>query len=216
MYCKPMSSSSSFCTMKVATVFDNSLPVSMMRKHNGMISVCSKKLMTSESSTLTKAPMTPKDVSRRYSKGLSLLTVLRNGYSSNGICALRKRGRVSGCDATHCSNASELHTRLEAVAVRDGGGDNWGYIQTISCISATMVPKECHRIGAKSASVSRRLESSSKACSRRSATRRSMTWPYTSSAPPRAANTAAAAAGARAAGSPAPAMVAAMAGAAGA
>lgn len=44
-------SSKIFCTMKVATVFDNSLPISMVRKHNGMISVDSKKLMTSVSST---------------------------------------------------------------------------------------------------------------------------------------------------------------------
>jgi hypothetical protein len=33
------------------TVFDSSLPISMVRKQRGIISVCSKKLMTSVSST---------------------------------------------------------------------------------------------------------------------------------------------------------------------
>ena len=45
--------------MKVATVLDISDPVSIMRKHRGMISVLNKKLITSVSSTLTRAPMTP-------------------------------------------------------------------------------------------------------------------------------------------------------------
>jgi hypothetical protein len=35
--------------------------------------------------TLTRAPMTPKLVSLRYSKGLVLLVVLRKGYRYNGI-----------------------------------------------------------------------------------------------------------------------------------
>ena len=39
-----------FCTMKVATVLDSSLPISIVFKHNGMISVDSRKLMTSVSS----------------------------------------------------------------------------------------------------------------------------------------------------------------------
>ena len=46
-------SSRIFCTMKVATVLDSSLPISMVRKQSGMISVDSKKLMTSVSSTCT-------------------------------------------------------------------------------------------------------------------------------------------------------------------
>lgn len=53
--------------MKVATVCDNSEPLSIMRKHKGIISVLSKKLMTVGSSTLTRAPMTPREVSLRYS-----------------------------------------------------------------------------------------------------------------------------------------------------
>ena len=51
----------------------------MIRKHNGMISVVNRKLMTSDESFLTKAPITPSDVSRKYSKGLDLEVVLRNG-----------------------------------------------------------------------------------------------------------------------------------------
>lgn len=44
-------SSRIFCTMKVATVFDSSLPISMVFRHNGMISVVSRKLIISESLT---------------------------------------------------------------------------------------------------------------------------------------------------------------------
>lgn len=39
--------------------------------------------------TFTRAPMTPKLVSLRYSKGLDLLVVLRKGYKYNGICAAK-------------------------------------------------------------------------------------------------------------------------------
>lgn len=65
--------------MKIATVLLNSDPVSMIRRHKGIISVVSKKLMTSEESFLTRAPMTPSEVSRRYSKGRDLDVVLRKG-----------------------------------------------------------------------------------------------------------------------------------------
>jgi hypothetical protein len=37
--------------MNVATVLDSSLPISMVRRHSGMISVDSRKLITSVSST---------------------------------------------------------------------------------------------------------------------------------------------------------------------
>ena len=45
-----MSSSKIFWMMNVATVWLNSLPLSMIRRQRGMISVCSKKLITSASS----------------------------------------------------------------------------------------------------------------------------------------------------------------------
>ena len=86
--------------MKVATVLDNSEPVSIIRKHKGMISVDNKKLITSLSSTcnllflvilenmtLTKAPITPREVSLNDSKGLLFAAVFRNGYKNNGMCA---------------------------------------------------------------------------------------------------------------------------------
>ena len=73
----------------------------MILKHSGMISVWSKNEMTSESSTLTRAPTTPSDVSLKYSKERPLLTVLRKGYKKRVMCALRKSGRVSLCEATH-------------------------------------------------------------------------------------------------------------------
>jgi hypothetical protein len=63
----------------MATVLLSSEPVSMMRRHSGIISVVRRKLMTSDESFLTRAPMTPRDVSRRYSKGRDFEVVLRKG-----------------------------------------------------------------------------------------------------------------------------------------
>jgi hypothetical protein len=85
--------------MKMATVFDNSEPVSMIRRHKGMISVVRRKVIVGEEllpevlfgwpldvmaelvegSFLTRAPMTPRDVRRRYSNGRDFEVVLRNG-----------------------------------------------------------------------------------------------------------------------------------------
>jgi hypothetical protein len=75
--------------MKMATVLLSSDPVSIMRRHSGMISVVRRKLMTSEESFLTRAPMTPRDVRRRYSNGRDLDVVFRNGYRKSGMCAVR-------------------------------------------------------------------------------------------------------------------------------
>lgn len=41
--------------------------------------------MTSELSFLTKAPITPRDVRRRYSNGRDFEVVFRNGYKNSGI-----------------------------------------------------------------------------------------------------------------------------------
>lgn len=65
--------------MKMATVLLSSEPVSMIRRHSGMISVVRRKLITSDESFLTNAPITPKLVSRRYSNGRDLDVVLRKG-----------------------------------------------------------------------------------------------------------------------------------------
>ena len=70
-----------------STVLESSDPDSMMRRHSGMISVVRRKLMTSCSSVLTSAPITPRLVSRRYSNGRVLLTVCRNGYRNRGMRA---------------------------------------------------------------------------------------------------------------------------------
>lgn len=72
--------------MKMATVLDSSEPVSMIRRQRGIISVERRKLMTSEFSfCLTRAPMTPKEVRRRYSNGRVLEVVLRKGYRNKGM-----------------------------------------------------------------------------------------------------------------------------------
>jgi hypothetical protein len=71
----------------MATVLLSSEPVSMIRRHKGIISVVRRKLITSDESFLTRAPMTPREVSRRYSKGLDLEVVFKNGYKNSGIWA---------------------------------------------------------------------------------------------------------------------------------
>jgi hypothetical protein len=65
--------------MNIATVLLSSEPVSIILRQRGMISVVRRKLITSEESFLTRAPMTPREVSRRYSNGRDLEVVLRNG-----------------------------------------------------------------------------------------------------------------------------------------
>jgi hypothetical protein len=65
--------------MKIATVLLSSDPVSIIRRQSGIISVVRRKLITSELSFLTRAPMTPREVRRRYSKGRDFEVVLRKG-----------------------------------------------------------------------------------------------------------------------------------------
>ena len=150
--------------IKVATVWDNSVPLSIIRRQRGIISVYNKKLMTSESSILTRAPITPNEVSLKYSKGLPLLTVLRKGYKNSGMWALRKCCLVSLWDATHCSRARTLQALFD-VFVSKFGGDNCGYTATISCSKAAIVPTECQMNGANSEKCSLYLLNSIKALS---------------------------------------------------
>lgn len=65
--------------MKIATVLLSSEPVSMIRRQRGIISVVRRKFMTSVESFFTRAPMTPRLVSRRYSKGRDFEVVFRKG-----------------------------------------------------------------------------------------------------------------------------------------
>ena len=135
--------------MKVATVWDSSVPLSMMRRHKGMISVWSKKLITFESSTLTSAPITPRDVNLRYSKLRPFDTVFKKGYKNSGMWALRNSYLVSLWLATHYSRANTLQALLEIRWSRRGGLSK-GYTLTISCNNAAMVPTECQIKGASS------------------------------------------------------------------
>jgi hypothetical protein len=65
--------------MKMAAVLLSSEPVSMIRRPKGMISVVRRKLTTTDESFFNRAPITPREVSRRYSNGRDLEVVLRNG-----------------------------------------------------------------------------------------------------------------------------------------
>lgn len=66
---------------------ESSDPVSMIRRHRGMISVVRRNSMVGGESDLTRAPITPREVRRRYSNGLDLDVVFKNGYRKRGICA---------------------------------------------------------------------------------------------------------------------------------
>ena len=47
--------------------------------------------MTSEESFLTRAPMTPREVNRRSSKGRDFEVVFRKGYKKSGIWAAKRQ-----------------------------------------------------------------------------------------------------------------------------
>lgn len=57
--------------------------------------------MASESSPFTKAPITPKLVTLKFSKGLFLLEVFKNGYKNSGMWAIKKCPFVSEWRARH-------------------------------------------------------------------------------------------------------------------
>merc|ERR1719342_138892 len=99
--------------MKVATVLLNSDPDSIILKQRGIISVVRRKFITSCSSVFTSAPITPKEVRRRYSNGLVLETVWRNGYRYKGIWASKNADLVSGWEATHWRSANALQTLFD-------------------------------------------------------------------------------------------------------
>ncbi len=84
--------------------------------------------MASVSSPLTKAPITPRLVTLRFSNDFDLLDVFKNGYKYNGICAILKYINiylyiyipdknwllVSWCNAIFYNKPNTLHTLLEA------------------------------------------------------------------------------------------------------
>lgn len=74
--------------MNVATVLESSYPLFIILKQRGIISVCIKKVIASESSPFTRAPITPRDVTRRFSNGFYLADVFKKGYKNKGICAV--------------------------------------------------------------------------------------------------------------------------------
>jgi hypothetical protein len=76
-----------FWRIKIATVLESSEPVSMMRRQRGIISVESRNSIVGGESDFTSAPMTPREVRRRYSNGRDLEVVLRKGYRKSGMCA---------------------------------------------------------------------------------------------------------------------------------
>lgn len=69
--------------------------------------------MASVSSPFTSAPITPKLVTLRFSKGLYVFEVFKNGYKNNGMWALRNLLLVSGCNAKHYNNPKTLQTLEE-------------------------------------------------------------------------------------------------------
>ena len=75
--------------INVATVFDKAWPFFIILKQRGTIYVCIKKLIASWSLYLTSAPITPNEVTLRFSNILLFVEVLRNGYKNKGIWAFK-------------------------------------------------------------------------------------------------------------------------------
>lgn len=65
--------------------------------------------------TLTRAPMTPREVRRRYSKGRVLDVVFRKGYKKRGICA--KQEYQDKLDEGVCVGRLAVQKELSSVRV---------------------------------------------------------------------------------------------------
>ena len=148
----------------MATILESSEEFSMILRHSGMMSVLSKKLMTSAESFLTRAPMTPKEVNLRYSKVLWFEVVDKNGNRKRGMCACRNWGLISWWEATHWRRTKALQTRFESW-FESAGGDSNGYTDMISFIREVMTPKLDHNTMARSSYCSLFLPNSRSACS---------------------------------------------------
>lgn len=59
----------------------------MILRHRGIISVYIKNVIASVSSPFTRAPITPKLVTLKFSKGLVLILVFKKGYKNKGTWA---------------------------------------------------------------------------------------------------------------------------------
>lgn len=73
--------------IKVATVLERAWPFFIILKHKGTIYVCIKKFIAAGSLYLTRAPITPSEVTLRFSNIFVLVEVFKKGYKNNGICA---------------------------------------------------------------------------------------------------------------------------------
>jgi hypothetical protein len=59
----------------------------MIRRQRGIISVVRRNSMVGGESDFTSAPMTPREVNRKYSNGLDFDVVFRKGYKKSGMWA---------------------------------------------------------------------------------------------------------------------------------
>ena len=66
---------------------DDSVVVILLAKTQKVIRIFGNHNKEGLTFTLTRAPITPREVRRRYSKGRVLEVVLRKGYKNNGIWA---------------------------------------------------------------------------------------------------------------------------------
>ena len=75
--------------------------------------------MTSVESFFTSAPITPREVKRRYSNGRDFEVVLRNGYRNNGIWAINtisNRCINSGNNTHHLGREHGFHCAKQRIA----------------------------------------------------------------------------------------------------
>lgn len=91
------------------TVFDSSLPISMVRKQRGIISVCSKKLMTSVSSTCI--------TTKKKRKKFSLTELVFFGASKDYVSGQMKRTihKVVTCCFCYMINWQYKNTSMQQI-----------------------------------------------------------------------------------------------------
>ena len=76
----------------MATVFDSACPFFIILRHKGTISVCIKNPIALGSLSFTNAPITPKEVTLRFSNIFVFVEVFKNGYRKRGMWAEDKGG----------------------------------------------------------------------------------------------------------------------------
>lgn len=73
---------------------------------------------------MTKAPITPKEVTLKFSNILLFVDVFKNGYKKSGMWAFKNSALVWGWRAKHWSRPTTKQILFDEVSLRFGGGES--------------------------------------------------------------------------------------------